>query len=227
MTLLNTYPDFVERVDELGFLPLSPFLPGMPSLSEETPPGLWHTGDHESDPWGWKDRAAEEKRLAYGCILNGAKGFVSARLYGVFYAAYHPQASMADRWGVGEVKQTTWQVWQLFEQRRLLNTSEVRHALGVTPKSGASRVDAALLELQREFYLAIVGSRQKMGKDGQLYGWPASVFDRVPEWAPAGWLQPAVQLSQTAAREMILESGLAMGSQVDPEALAKRLFGKS
>jgi len=77
MLLLATYQDFIHRVEELGFLPMSNILLGYPSLGAETPGHIWHTG-LETDPWQWKDRAAGEKQLAYGCILGGHKGFVSA-----------------------------------------------------------------------------------------------------------------------------------------------------
>jgi len=60
---------------------LSNILPDFPSLIKETPKEIWHTGDPDTDPWCWKDRAAEEKQIAFGCILGGHKGFVSSRLY--------------------------------------------------------------------------------------------------------------------------------------------------
>lgn len=37
---------------------------------------------------------AEEKGLAFGCILGGHKGFVSPRMYSIFYAAFHPKEPM-------------------------------------------------------------------------------------------------------------------------------------
>jgi hypothetical protein len=78
--MLTTYEDFVARVESLGFMALSPLLPGLPSLGGETPESLWHTG-LDTDPWRWKDRAAEEKCLAYGCILGGHKGLPSNALH--------------------------------------------------------------------------------------------------------------------------------------------------
>ena len=110
--MLMTYEDFLDRVETLGFMAFSSLLPGLPSLSGETPENLWHTG-LDTDPWRWKDRAAEEKRLAYGCILGGQKGFISQRMYSYFYAAFHPMLSMEERWEAGSVNQRTWQVWQL------------------------------------------------------------------------------------------------------------------
>jgi hypothetical protein len=223
MPLLTTYTDFLQRVDELGFLPFSHILDGLPSVSDETPGHIWHTGDRDTDPWQWKDRAAEEKKTAYGCILGGHKGFVSARMYAVFYTAYHPPLSMLDRWTAGEVNQTTWQLWRLFEEKSLLNTSDVRREMGVTQKSGGSRVDASLVELQKQYYLTMAGCRQKTGKDGKLYGWPATVFDRVQDWAPAEWLKGIRGGRADDAREVILDVGVAMSQGVSRDQLAKAL----
>lgn len=223
---LRTYNDFIERVNELGFIGLSHGIPGLPSLSTEAEPGAWHTGDRETDPWQWKDRAAEEKKAAYGSILGGHKGLVAPRLYAVFYAAFHPVVSMVERWEAGEVDQTLWRLWQLFEKRTLLDTSDVRREMGVSSKNGASRVDAALVTLQRQFYLTVAGVRKKTAKSGQLYGWPASVFDRVMGWTPAEWLEPADGIDPMGARELIIDTGVAIGHNIDPKALADALgFG--
>jgi hypothetical protein len=81
LMILKIYEDFINRVNKLGFMAFSPILPGLPSLPEETEPGQWHTGDPETDPWRWKDRAAEEKKLAFGCVLGGHKGFISEKMY--------------------------------------------------------------------------------------------------------------------------------------------------
>ena len=50
--LLTAYEDFLARVESLGFMTLSPLLPGLPSLSDETTESLWHTG-LDTDPWCW------------------------------------------------------------------------------------------------------------------------------------------------------------------------------
>lgn len=224
MLLLTTYPDFLARVDELGFMALSHLQPGFPSLSAETSPDSWHTGDAESDPWLWKDRAAEEKRLAYGCILGGSKGFVSARFYPYFYAACHPARPMPDRWFAGEINHTLWEVYQLFESKTLLNTADVRLEMCVTPKKGGTRVDDCLQRLQRDYYLTVAGCRKKISRAGQPYGWPASVYDRVQHWAPPGWLDGAAAINPAAARETILDRALEMNPRLERAPLAAILF---
>ena len=220
--MLMTYEDFLDRVETLGFMSLSPLLPGLPSLSGETPENLWHTG-LDTDPWRWKDRAAEEKRLAYGCILGGYKGFVTQRMYPVFYAAFHPTLSMPERWASGTVNQRTWQLWQLFEERGTLNTSQVRRNMGVSRKQGASAVDAAIQRLQREYYVTVDGNERKISAKGEFYGWPVNRYSRVVDWAPAGWLDSAKDWSAEEARELILDEGLAMSTGVNRQKLAKKL----
>ena len=220
--MLTNYAHFVARVEALGFMALSNLLPGLPSLGDETPEGLWHTG-LDTDPWRWKDRVAEEKRLAYGCILGGHKGFVTQRMYPIFYAAFQPTRSMPERWASGTVNQKTWRLWQLFEERGTLNTSQVRQALGVSRQRGARAVDTGLQQLQQEFYITIAGNDRKISAQGKVYGWPVNRYSRVVDWAPAGWLDRAKEWSVEAARELILDEGVAMSNGDIRQELAKRL----
>lgn len=222
MTMLGSYEDFIFRVNQLGFMSLSDILPGFPSLSAEAPEENWHTGE-DSDPWRWKDRAAAEKRLAFGCILGGHKGFVAPSMYSVFYKAYHPLEHMEERREAGEISQTVWQLWQLFEEKTLLDTSQIRQELGVTQKKGGSRADRAISELQQHFYITVAGNRRKTDKYGQPYGWPANIYDKVEAWAPSEWMKLDPVLDRDAAREMIISNAAAMSKKLDVSALRKTL----
>lgn len=223
MTQLLTYKDFIDRVDELGFMALSNILPGFPSLSDETPKVNWHTGDPDTDPWCWKDKVAEEKQMAFGCILGGHKGFVSARMYSVFYIAYHPKEHMEERRVSGQVNQTVWELWQLFEEKSLLNTSDIRQEMGVTLKKGGNKVDQAIQELQQQYYITVAGNKRKLDKYGQPYGWPAIVYDKVEEWVPPEWMKTKCDFSPEEARQRILENGIAISHNVSPKELTKKL----
>ena len=220
--MLTTYEDFLARVEALGFMALSQILPGLPSLGSETAESSWHTGLN-TDPWQWKDRAAEEKHLAYGCILGGHKGFVTQRMYPIFYAAFHPTLSMPERWASGVINQTTWQLWQFFEERSALTTSQARQALGAKRKQGASAVDAALQQLQLEYTITVDGNERKISAKGEFYGWPVNRYRRVEDWAPAGWLDGIQDWSTAGAREVILDDAIAMSEGVKRQALAKKL----
>ena len=221
--MIITYEDFLDRVEVLGFMALSPLLPGLPSLSDETPENLWHTS-LDTDPWSWKDRAAEEKRLAYGCILGGHKGFVSQRMYPIFYVAFHPLLSMPERWAAGNINQRTWQLWQLFEEKGTLNISQIRRSLGVSRMQGASAVDNAIQQLQHEYYITMDGNDRKISAKGKFYGWPVNRYRRVMDWAPTDWLDNAEDWTEAEARELILNEGVAMSDGVTRKDLVKKLF---
>jgi hypothetical protein len=220
--MLATYEDFIARVELLGFMALSRLLPGLPSLGDETAESLWHTG-LDTDPWRWKDRAAEEKRLAYGCILGGHKGFVTQRMYPIFFAAFHPTLSMPERWVGGTVNLRTWQLWQLFEEKGTLTISLVRQTLGASRKQGASAVDAAIQQLQHEYYITVDGNERKVSAKGEFYGWPVNRYRRVVDWASPSWLDSAKDWSAVEARELILDDGMAMSNHVNRQDLAKKL----
>lgn len=217
--MLKSYENFLARVKELGFMPLSASLPGLPSLTGETAADSWHTGNPATDPWCWKDRAAADKKLAFGAILGGHKGFIAPYMYSFFFRAYHPQQHMEERWAAGEVSQTTWQLWQLFQDQTLLSTSEIRKEMGVTAKKGGSRVDRAIKELQQHYYITVAGNRRKKDKKGQPYGWPALVYDRVKNWIPREWLAPNT-LSCSQAREEILHKAQVIGDNLVKDQIA-------
>ncbi len=220
--MLTNYAEFLDRAEQLGYMPFSHFLPGFPSVAAETPPNLWYTGEEETDPWRWKDRTAEEKRLAYGCILGGHKGFVTKRLYPVFLAAFRPALSLPERYAAGMVDQQLWRLWSLFDEHRILETHRLRRLMGVN-KQSSSKVDAYLRRLQQEFAITVAGSTQKVSAKGQLYGWRSNIYRLVEDWAPDGWLQGANEWSAFEAQALILDEGVAMSQGVTQKELAGKL----
>lgn len=225
--MLKTYEQFVARVNELGFYPFyGRFIDGLPMVQDETTESQWHTGDPETDPWQWKDRAAEEKKLAFGCILGGYKGFISKSVYPLFVAANRLYDSPEEQYEAGELTGTAKQVCDLFEGGKVLSTADLRKAMGATKKSGAGKVDSALKELQKQFYLTVCGNRRKVSFEGLEYGWPANTYCKVEEWADAEWLKDTDKIGYREAREQILDLGCANGKAVDRKKLSKLLFGK-
>lgn len=170
MKILQTYEEFIDRVNECGFMTLTDVLTGLPSLSNETEKSMWYTGNKETDPWRWRIRCAEEKKLAFGCIIGGHKGFVSAEMYTFFYSAYHPKELMTARYESGCIEQTTWTLWNLFNKKGTLSTKDIRDEMNVTKKKGGSSVDKAIKQLQKEYYITVVGNKRKLNKFGEPYG---------------------------------------------------------
>ncbi|SDM74990.1 AlkZ-related protein [Acetanaerobacterium elongatum] len=225
--MLNTYHDFVARVNELGYYPFyGRFLAGVPTVEAETAPEQWHTGDEQTDPWQWKDRAAKERKLAFGCILGGYKGFVSKGMYPLFYAANRPAETVEERYLNGEVSQAVYSLYRLFENGAELSTSELRRAAGTSKNNGVSRTDAAMKQLQKEYLITVCGNRRRVSADGQEFGWPANTYCLVEDWAPEGWLDGADALTAEEARNRILKESTVFGKEVDSTALSRLLFGR-
>ena len=95
--------------------------------------------------------------------------------------------------------------------------------MGVTKKKGGSRIDKAISELERIFYITVAGNRRKTDKFGQPFGWAANVYERVENWAPKEWLEPDQSLSREEAKRLILEQGLAISENVRMDQLARML----
>lgn len=223
LALLKHYQDFIERVNELGFLPFSNIYPGLPSLHGETPKSIWYTRDPDTDPSYWKDCVSGEKKLAYGSIIGGNKGFVSERMYANFYAAYHIETSMKERWESGQVNEMTWKLWNMFEENSIYSTTELRKILGVTTKKGGSRLDKSLTDLQHCFYITISRTEQRTDKNGKSYGSPQNVYEKVTSWVPQGWLEDA-KISKEEARKFIIETAVSMGQNISPAEVEKLMF---
>ncbi|WP_432663985.1 hypothetical protein R9X47_25825 [Wukongibacter baidiensis] len=223
MKILRTYEDFIERVNDCGFMTLSDVLTGLPSLAAETEENMWHTGDDETDPWRWKSRCAKDKKLAFGCIIGGHKGFVSSELYHIFYAAYHPEGSMETRWESGEISQTVWTLWNLFNEKGVLSTKDLRDEMGVTKKKGGSAVDTATKQLQKEYYITVSGTKRKTNKLGEPYGWPANTYELVPSWMPKEWSGISSSVTRKEACEEIIKRAIDIGIEIDISKLKKVL----
>ena len=84
-------------------------------------------------------------------------------------------------------------------------------------------MDAAIRQLQQEYYITIDGNDRKISVKGEFYGWPVNRYRRVLDWAPAGWLDSAKDWSVAEARELILDDGVAMSQGVNRQALARKL----
>lgn len=223
--MLKTYDDFISRVNKLGYFPFyGRFVENFPLLDKETLEEQWHTGDMETDPWKWKDRAAIEKRLAFGCILGGYKGFVSKELYPLFYTAYRPTEELEERYRNGEISRITYDLYRLFENGVVLSTSDIRTTFGVSKKSGASKIDTSIQELQREFYITVCGNKRRVSSEGLEYGWPANTYCKVEDWAPKEWLADIQDYDKADAISQILDIGCSMNKNVSRAELSKFLF---
>lgn len=223
------YDDFINKVNELGFIANSKSLTGFPNTFEYTvdTPGnsQWWTGDPDTDPALWAIRGVKEKKLVYGGFFKGGRGCISPEWFAVYYRAFHPAVSIAERQERGLLGRYEWQVWQLVEKEgRMLGIHEIRRILGVTPKSGASSADNAINNLCMTCDLVIVGEADMLDKNGRPYN-KSIAYDKLENWIPADWIGRSALPDPGQAREKIIRR-LEEISKPEGRDSAAKLFNK-
>ncbi|WP_422784885.1 AlkZ-related protein [Ruminiclostridium cellulolyticum] len=67
------------------------------------------------------------------------------------------------------------------------------------------------------------GNRYKLNKQGEPYGWPANIYDRVENWAPSEWIENSCNIDVEESRETIINTGLSVCKGMDIKQLTKTL----
>ncbi|HEX3075845.1 MAG TPA: hypothetical protein VHQ24_03130 [Lachnospiraceae bacterium] len=220
------YEDFVEKVCELGFLmPKDKDIKGFPILEDFVSENQWWTNDPDTDPWLWKDRVAEEKKLAYGAFFNGKKGYISPKFYSIFIDAFRPKTSMEERYESGKLGIYEWKFWCLLtSEDRPVGTHEYRRLID-TGEKGKNALDAAVIRLQTTFDVTIAGNMDMLDKDGHPYN-KAVALDKVDKWLPPQWLSLNPPMSHNEAVNSIYSRLIEVSKGLDI-AQVEKLFRKS
>lgn len=213
--IVRTYGEFLEALDELGFLLFGGGSTGMLKLSDITEPQAWFGGG-ENDPWGWRNRICEQRDGVYARVLGGQTFLISWKWYPRFLAAYRRCEEIQERYEAGEVGGAVWRMYQLFEEEHSL----AKHEL--TKRFSKAEVTKGLNFLQREMYITISGEVQKLSVDFRPVGWPSMEFTRVEDWAPEA-LAESEEMDAAEMRREIRRRAGEISPGADKEAL-DRLF---
>lgn len=205
LRVLKKYMEFVERVNELGFMYLNEKENGYPSVAEETDEKYWFTGNEESDPWCWKDICTERRMVAYGELINGIKGFVSKEMYPYFYAIYKSSVTVEERWFKGKINDMAYNIWKLLDENGSMSGYEIKQSLGVSKKNGLSRYNTAIKKLVSEYSISLSGAKQRIDKQGKPYGTPSIVYTTQEQWGTNEWRK---SVTRDEAIELVIAKGM-------------------
>jgi len=169
-------------------------------------------------------QSRKEQTAAFGCLLNGYKGFVSEKMFPYFYRAYHPQRTLEELYDDGEISFEGCKIYQLICQYGRMNTAEIRHAMCVTKKKGSSKIDRAIVELQKKFFISVAGSEHKINKFGQSYGWRVMSYALTDDFYKEWIEKPEINISRQEAKNYILKVCCKNNLNADMEQIAKVLF---
>ena len=170
--MIETYAQFLEALDEYGFLPLLGNLP-IVSLRDITSPQQWFQENRENDPWAWRMRACGEKDAAYAHLLFARPTLVSPKWYGVFLRAFADDESIEERYERGECDPLTRRIARMFEERPVWARHDLLGAIG-RREVKTSQFDRALTTLERQMRITISGEVQRIAQNGAPTGWPSA-----------------------------------------------------
>ena len=172
---VHTWQELVERIDEVGFLPL--FRNEVEGLSAEelTSPLGWWSADPENDPWIWREVIARSHLVAYGKFFGGKAGFVSLRWFPAFANLRRDGYDFDARWDDGLARRRSKKLMDCFAKRQPWVGPELREQAGFG-RGGEKNFSGMLTELQMQTYLTICDFRRKVDRHGKGYGMPMAVY---------------------------------------------------
>ena len=219
MRLLIKYEDFVEALNECGFLM---FASGqLLSMGDMTRPEAWHTTPEDEDPWGWKDRLALSREGVYARAIGGLNSFISLKWHPRFIAAFTPPRALARRYQEGTVPPMAMKMGELFDSRLTWARHELSDALGVKrPQKG--KFVGALTLLQREMAIVVSGSSQRTSDMGAPIGWPSMEYTRTDAYFPEA-VAAAREQNRADSRQIIVDQALKLSPGLSGKDIA-RLF---
>ena len=179
---IHTVEEAIAYINEIGFLPLfKNDIPGF-SLEERTVPEYWWSGNHERDPWEWREIIARSGQVAYGKFFDKKAGFISKEWF-PYFANYRRDGYDFDAlWDDEKASMRQKKIMDLFTEENAdaeLYSFEVKQNAGFG-KNGEKNFEGTVADLEMKMYLCMKDFRQRKNKKGESYGWTIAVYS-TPE----------------------------------------------
>ena len=171
----GSWEELIDRVEEIGFLPLFEGPAAGFSAEALTARQPWWSGDPDRDPWFWREAIARSGRVAYGKFFAGKAGFLSLAWLPVFANWRREGYDFDARWDDGLARLRDKKLMDCFARTPEWTGAELKRAAGFGP-GGEKNFEGAVTGLQMRTYLVIRDFRQKVNRRGESYGLPATGY---------------------------------------------------
>ena len=220
---VRTWQELIQRIDELGFLPLFKNEVEGFSVEEETFDLFWWTGDREQDPWEWRVLIARSGAVAYGKFFGQKAGFISRAWFPAFANYRRDGFDFDARWEDGLANIRHKKIMDCFAGQSEWGSLLLKRQAGFGG-AGEKNFSGMLTQLQMQTYLVIRDFRQKVSRNGREYGMPVSVYTRPEDlWSyeevTACYAEPPEQ-----SRERVFAHVRSLYPAAAPEQL-RRVLG--
>lgn len=192
--MVSNYNDFCKALSECGFSMGGGSAKGIYAIipydwkQQESvdSPVKWHTQNPETDPWEWRMRVLEERDdVAYAKFFFRSSGYITKEWYPYFYAVRRKGEDFGEAYRKGTVSQTAKRIYDIVSGGAAA-LHEIKQSGGFSREENA-KFDRALVELQMRMYITMCGRLQKIGQNGQKYGWNSTVLTTVEDfWESRG-----------------------------------------
>ena len=223
------YDDFIEKVNEAGFWNQFTNYIDQGIFIYGTKIGQAYSGDNETDTEIWKNRVAQEKKLAYGHFFNGKPGgYIAPHFYSIFIDAFRPRVTMEERYKSGKLSKYEREIWDLLNQKgKPLSFSDFRNNMGIVSKDKIEyrKLESALKQLQMTFDITICGIINGQYENGEPFSFTG--YDKVDNWIPKEWMEMNPRMEHKEALEIIYnqaEKITNMGEYKKPFAKSLKLY---
>jgi len=232
-TMIQNYNDFIKTLLEAGFSMGGGKGDGIYSIVpwswEETSPYdtpvRWHTGELDTDPWEWRIRVLDERDdIAYAKLFFKKSGFITKDWYHYFLAARRMGRSFEEFYEDGKASQQAKRIYGVVSTHEVLASHEIKAMAGFS-KEEKSGFDRAMVELQMGMFLTTCGSRQKVSRKGEEYGWSSTVFCTTEQFFGKEMSRKAASVGKDVAYETIRAQVLKLNPLAEEKKIEKFVFG--
>lgn len=200
-SIVTTYEEAGQAIEQLGILPLSNFIPDHPSLEAITQPAAWHTGA-KTDPWLWRDRFASEGIAAYGRFLGSRPLLISRKLFPLVKCLLAPAETIEERYEAGLLARETLRIYHLIEENAGIDVKMLRKQAGMQNKADKNAFDHALIDLQNTAEIVIAGISERLNEQGNKSGWNSTCYSLAAHWMEQHDITPS-SLAPAEARAQL------------------------
>lgn len=219
---LRTPEQLLQRVREMGFLPLfRNAVPGF-SVEEMTFGPDWWTGDEKTDPWEWRRLLAEGGEAVYGKLFDQKAGFIALDWLPAFANWRRDGYDFDALWEDGLASWRQKKIMDCFSEKDEWFSFDLKRRAGFG-KGGEKNFEGVLTGLMMRTYVTVRDFRCRQSKTGAPYGWHVAVY-ATPEtrWGyetvAAGYRE-----KPEASRERIYARARALFPGAEESALKKIL----
>jgi hypothetical protein len=218
---IKEYDEFINVLEQVGFMPLSNNCIDFINLSALTEEKAWHT-DLPTDPWSWRVKAEKERKAAYGKLFDKKPSFIAMEWYPLFIAARRKGRSFEEVYAEGTYSNYAKQIYQLFKNNKILAAHEIKALAGFNKETN-SKYEAAITELQMGMFITINGTKHKLNQKGEAYGWPSTAYSTVENWAGEKLMEEAEEIDPMEAIDIIIDRVTKINPQADYKKIRKFL----